>query len=280
MKIEPSYTFQPNTPEMKKKVKGGDIVRYESQDLSLVNVDHVIRVSFEKAGCISFCEKIHSQGHHFQLTKQFALNFKGKEVKVRSLVFVVFEKSIVVVTDIPLHGEEWFKGMELDLSHIKDFLQPQYQEGYGSVIPRSYLMDHHSKLLKVILSYFTCEGRFSKIYQYHIKLLMHFIGKKALNFSYYLFRSLRKMFDKVQEMGNNIEPSLFHFSLIKLLVLKELDKREHSWQEFLISSGWVAQSSGSLKSKRDTPSVATKEVSSTVVGSVKWPLIKEKLVNK
>lgn len=67
------------------------------------------------------------------------------------------------------------------------------------------------------------------------------------------------MADKVQAKGSQIEPSLFHFSLIKMMVIKELDKREQSWQDFLISLGWMEQSSDSQNSKRDTPLVAIKE---------------------
>jgi len=107
-----------------------------------VNFDPAVRVSFEQACCIALCEKIQGQGHHLHLTKQFSLNSKGKELKVGNLEFVVSEKSIVVTTNIPIHGEEWFKGMKLDLVHFKYFLKPQYKEGYESMVPWSYLLDH------------------------------------------------------------------------------------------------------------------------------------------
>ena len=55
----------------------------------------------------------------------------------------------------------------------------------------------HGTLLKVIQRYFTCEGRFSRAYHHHIKLLTHFIGKEAMRLPYYLFKSLCKMVDRV-----------------------------------------------------------------------------------
>lgn len=58
---------------------------------------------------------------------------------------------------------------------------------------------------------------------------MHFTRRKPLNLPYYLLRSLNKMADKVQAKGSQNEPSLFHFSLIKLSVKKELEKRDQSW---------------------------------------------------
>ena len=64
-------------------------------------------------------------------------------------------------------------------------------------IPRTYLKEDYSKLLMIIQKYFTCEGRFHMVYQYHFKLLLHFTGKQANDLPFYLFRSLNKMADKV-----------------------------------------------------------------------------------
>ena len=70
---------------------------------------------------------------------------------------------------------------------------------------------------------------------------MHFTSKKPLNIPYYLFRSQCNMVNRVQTKGNHIEASLFHFSLTKLLLIKDLKKKKFSWRDFLVSSGWVAQ---------------------------------------
>ena len=103
--------------------------------------------------------------------------------------------------------------MPLDIARHKDFLQPKYRDKeYGSIIPNEYLLEHHNKLLQSIQRYFTCDGRFERIYQYHFKLLMHFTGKSPLNFPFYLFRSHSKMADKVQGKQSQVEPILFHFS--------------------------------------------------------------------
>jgi ATP-dependent RNA circularization protein (DNA/RNA ligase family) len=68
------------TPEGRRRTtKGGDIVRFEPQDLRLVNADPTIRVSFEQVGCIRFCEKL--QGYNMQVEKEFSLRFNGIEAK-------------------------------------------------------------------------------------------------------------------------------------------------------------------------------------------------------
>jgi len=119
--------------------------------------------------------------------------------------------------------------MEFNSTDFKDFIKPKHRKGYGYVVPRSRLQYHHSKLLEVIQMYFICEGRFSKVHHDCIRILMHFNSKKALNLLYYLVRILCNMDDRVQEKGNHIKESLFHFSLTKLLVIKELEKKEKSW---------------------------------------------------
>jgi hypothetical protein len=83
---------------------------------------------------------------------------------------------------------------------------------------------------------------------------MHFTGKKPLNLPYYLFRSLGKMVDRVQVRRDQGEPSLFHFSLIKLLVLEELRKRNQDWEVFVASSQIAVDSLNNPQSMRDTPS--------------------------
>jgi hypothetical protein len=100
------------------------------------------------------------------------------------------------------------------------------------------MLEHHDQLLRVIQRYFTCEGKFNKVYLYDIRLLMHFTGKKALNLPYYLCRSLGKMADKVQAKSKQVEPNQFHFSLIKLLVLKELKKTNRECSSFFPTLGF------------------------------------------
>lgn len=90
-------------------------------------------------------------------------------MKIGDLEFIVSKETISQVTRIPLLGESWFKGMELDASHYKDFIKPQYKGKYGPRFTRSYLLNQHNKLLKLIQRYFTYEGHVNKVYQYHIK---------------------------------------------------------------------------------------------------------------
>jgi hypothetical protein len=103
-----------------------------------------------------------------------------------------------------------------------DFIKPECRnQKIGADIPSQYLLEPFEKLLKIIRKYFTFEGRFDRVYPYHIRLLMHFTGKNPLNLPFFLCRSLGKMEDSVQAKADHSGNNLFHFSLIKMLVVEE-----------------------------------------------------------
>jgi len=138
--------------------------------------------------------------------------------------------------------------MPLDYVFYIDFLEPKYRNHkIGATIPREYVLELYEKLLRVIQRYFTCEGRFDRVYQYHVRLLMHFTGKNPLNLPFYLYRSLGNMTDKGQARVDQLKSRFFHFSLVKILVVEELKKINRDWDSFLSSSNIP------LYPKRDTP---------------------------
>jgi hypothetical protein len=220
-------------------------VKFEPQDLELINEDPAIRVSFEQAGCTCFCERI--KGYNVTLAEQFTLNFTGVSATIVGITFQVMEVTLSVVMEIPSRREKWFKGMPLDMLCYKDFIKPErLNQKIGADIPSQYLLDPFEKLLKIIRRYFTCEGRFDMVYPYHIRLLMHFTGKNTLNLPFFLCQSLGNMANnvraKVDQSGNN----LFHFSLIKMLVVEELRHLNKDCDSFLISANIPREPKGDI----------------------------------
>jgi hypothetical protein len=65
-------------------------------------------------------------------------------------------------------------------------------------IPLSYLEPKWQTLLKEILVYITCEGRYNRVLYYHFKLLNHFTGREPLNIPYFFYKTLIKMAKQVQ----------------------------------------------------------------------------------
>jgi hypothetical protein len=62
------------------------------------------------------------------------------------------------------------------------------------------------------------------IYQYYIRPLLHFTRKYLMNLPFYLFRSIGKMADRVRAKSKDVETSVFHSGLIRMLVMEELKK--------------------------------------------------------
>jgi hypothetical protein len=218
----------------KKDHKGGEIVREEPYDMQLLKSKPLFIESFQRVGCIKFCQKM--QRGHPKVAKEFALKCNGTKTKVGRLEFYVSNNSISFATEIPKNGDKWFKSMALNCSFSKEFLKLEYQEdNLSKGVPRSHMLECFDKMMRVIQRNFTCEGRFNMVYQYHIRLLLHFTGKKSTNLPFYLFRSNDNMSDRVQAKSKQVDTSVFHSGLINMLVMEELRKKNNDWETFLTS---------------------------------------------
>jgi len=56
-----------NSQRKRKNARSGRVVRFEPQDLKLINADMVIRASFKHVVCMHLCERI--QGYNAQLSE-------------------------------------------------------------------------------------------------------------------------------------------------------------------------------------------------------------------
>jgi hypothetical protein len=100
------------------------------------------------------------------------------------------------------------------------------------------------------------------LYQYHVRLLLHFTGKVEINIPYYLLKSIGKMSDRIQAKSKDVDSILFHYGLIRMLVSEELGKKEISWEHFVVTSHFkldLASNPQSQKACPLSPTSATKE---------------------
>ena len=95
------------------------------------------------------------------------------------------------------------------------------------------------------------------LYQYHIRILMHFTRKIPINLLVYLYKRLGKMENKFQAKFDQLKSILFHFSLVNLLVVEELRKLNMNWDSFLTSANI------SLDPKGDNPLSVEKSTSNS-----------------
>ena len=69
----------------------------------------------------------------------------------------------------------------------KEFIKQEHSEIYlTNTSPGGFMKRNYSKLLMVIQKYFSYDGRFHMVYSYHLKLLLHFVGKRSLDLPFYL----------------------------------------------------------------------------------------------
>ena len=108
--------------------------------------------------------------------------------------------------------------------------------------------------MKIIMKYITCEGWFSRMYRYHVRLRMHFTSTKALNLSNFLFRSVVKMTEKVKTRGQPHITNLFHYRLIKILVMHQRLTKEITSQTFMDKLDTAPGISPTVSPKKTTPS--------------------------
>jgi hypothetical protein len=108
-------------------------------------------------------------------------------------------------------------------------------------VPRSWLQHPWDELVYIIQKFVTCEGRFSIVYLYHIKILQHLKGEKILNMPYYFLKSLSKMSMSIQKQTRNEEKSLYHYGLIKMLIVHQLQEHDITWEQFLLRNRFIEE---------------------------------------
>ena len=152
----------------RKTKKGGYHNRFEPTTTQEINEPPSVLFNFHEVGCLDFFQRIQEVTNHPPLTQLFALRLQGEHVHIAGLDFVLTPRSVSKETKIPYLGEKWFKQAYLDLDHYKPFLKLAYQNECKVTFPFSHLLNSCAPLMKVIMKYFTCEGRFSRVYSYHV----------------------------------------------------------------------------------------------------------------
>ena len=69
-----------------------------------------LKEMLQKSRLLKFIEKF--DGFHKEITKSFARSFDGTEVEIGDIKFAVTDSSMTEATELPRHGERWFKNKE------------------------------------------------------------------------------------------------------------------------------------------------------------------------
>jgi hypothetical protein len=204
---------------------------------------------FKQVGIFSYCEKLTI--FHQQVSEAFSLSYDGRIAKIGRVEFIIDEAAIAEYTGLPRTGNCWFKTSSPSNVEFRSYLLPVHKAlTWKKDIPMSYLKLKWKTLLKAILVYITCEGRYNRVMYYHFKLLNHFTGREHLNIPYFFHRTLIKMSKQVKAQHTKVKRRISHQGLITLLVKEALQRKQIEWSFFLFWNEFRTKKNPETKEKK------------------------------
>jgi hypothetical protein len=94
-------------------------------------------------------------------------------------------------------------------------------------------------LIFVLQKYLMCEGRYVNNISISHTIVTSFFSRSKVNFPYFLWKSLRKMSQKVQKTLQTLIAVFIIMVSSKLLIEDELNLRHDSWANFLVRNGFI-----------------------------------------
>jgi hypothetical protein len=164
------------------------------------------------------------------VARQFALTFDGCRAKVGDVQLEIDEQFLSLATGLPGTRQRWSNNCKVEDVLWTLLFQSRKVSSRDKGFPANMLKQHWHDLLMITKQFITCEGRYGFVFLYHLLLLMVFMGYE-LNMPYYLHRSLFKMSKRYKR--NQADSNLFHFGLIKMLVVCHLGLHRDCWNDFL-----------------------------------------------
>jgi hypothetical protein len=163
------------------------------------------------------------------------MTFDGCRAKVGDIQLEIDEKFISLATGLPAIGQRWFKNCKVEEVPWTLLFLSRKVTSCDRGMPISALKPRWHDTLMVIKQFVTCEGRYGLVFLYHLRLLMIFMGY-SLNMPFYFHRSLYKMSKRFKRQ--QADSSLFHYGLIKLIVVYHLGLHGDSWSAFVARNGF------------------------------------------
>jgi hypothetical protein len=182
----------------------------------------------EKFGWLPFIRKF--DGYNPSVARQFVLTFDGCRAKVGDVQLEINEQFLSSTTSLPATGQKWSKNCKVEDVPWTLLFQYRMVNSCDKGLPTNMLKQRWHDLLMITKQFITCEGRYGFILLYHLRLLMVFIGYE-LNMPHYLHRSLFKMAKRYK--CSQVDTSLFHYGLIKMIMVYELGLRRDCWGDFI-----------------------------------------------
>ena len=136
---------------------------------------------FQHMACYQFCERLSHIQPHRELARLFVLHLHDGQVTLAGVNFVFSPEAITEATGIPNVGEVWLKSKWLDFVYYEPYVRPSCMHNLTGTFPIKFLRAEYMDIMRLIMHYFTCEGRFARVSSYHIRMLMHFTRVRVMN---------------------------------------------------------------------------------------------------
>jgi hypothetical protein len=229
--------------------KPGPELRSEADGMWYFEEHPEVAECFKQVGILSYCEKLTT--FHQQIAEAFALSYDGRIAKIGREEFIIDEASIAEYTGLSRAGNCWFKTSSPSTVEFRSYLLPVHKTlTWKKDIPMSYLETKWQTLLKAILVYITCEGRYNRVMYYHFKLLNHFTGREHLNIPYFFHKTLIKMEKQVKAQPTKVASRISHQGLITLLIKEALYRKQIEWSFFLFWNEFETERPPEIKAKK------------------------------
>jgi len=131
--------------------------------------------------------------YHHELARLFVIHLHNGQVNLAGVSFTLTPDTIVATTCIPNVGEQWNKRQHVGREQYEPYIKAGYHRQISKIFPFKCLQNIYAPLMKLIIKYSTCEGTFSSLYTYHVRLLMHFTRVRMMNLPYFICRNIEKM---------------------------------------------------------------------------------------
>jgi hypothetical protein len=205
------------------------VVRAEPNGFQALLMFDSAHSDLEEFGWLPFIQKF--DGFNPCVAWQFALTFDGFRAKVGDVQLEIDEQFLSLATGLPATGQRWSKNCKVEEVLWTLLFQSRKVSSCDKGFPANMLKQCWHDLRMIVKQFITYEGWYGFVFLHHLRLLMVFMGYE-LNMPYYLHRSMFKMSKRYKR--NQADSSLFHFGLIKIMVVCHLGLHRDYWNDFLV----------------------------------------------
>ena len=105
--------------------------------------------------------------------------------------------------------------MKVERELYEPYIKASYLSQLTRVFPFRFLRDDYASLMRLVMKYVSCEGRFSRLYAYHIRVLMHFTRVRMMNLPFFICGNIERMRKFMQHKTPRQQlKNVYHFALI------------------------------------------------------------------